>query len=84
MAALVTSILYFPTPDFPTTSVQGIVKLRVGWRECQMRSQKRPRLVTDQVLDLISRDFGHYLEAKGLGPILASPYHPQTNDKIEG
>ena len=45
--------------------------------------EHRTRLLSDNGPGYISRSFGEYLRLVGIRHILASPFHPQTNSKLE-
>lgn len=43
----------------------------------------RPRIISDNGPQFIAKDFKEFIRILGMTPVQTSPYHPQSNGKIE-
>jgi len=71
-------------PDMTATSLIDVVQKAVDFTGmADVPVEDRTALLSDNGAGYISRQFGEYLRLVGIRHIVASPYHPQTNGKIE-
>ena len=70
--------------DMTSDSLIEVVQDAVDATEMdQVPVQDRTRLLSDNGSGYVSRAFRDYLHLVGIRHILAAPYHPQTNGKLE-
>jgi putative transposase len=71
-------------PDMTAKSLIDVVQKAVDLTGmADVPVEDRTTLLSDNGVGYISRQFGEYLRLVGIRHIVASPYHPQTNGKIE-
>ncbi len=70
--------------DMATGSLIDVIQKAIdGTGMTEMPIEDRTVLLSDNGAGYLSRQFGEYLRLVGVRHIVASPYHPQTNGKIE-
>ena len=70
--------------DMTADSLIEVVQLAVDTtRMTEVPVEDRTRQLSDKGSGYVSRAFRNYLHLVGIHPILASPFHPQTNGKLE-
>jgi transposase InsO family protein len=70
--------------DMAAGSLIDVVQKAVDYTDMtDVPVEDRTALLSDNGSGYLSRQFGEYLRLVGVRHVIASPYHPQTNGKIE-